>query len=55
MSSSPVHRIIDLNEEYELQYWTRELGMTAEEYKAVLKGSGLSEGVNDYLKKISMV
>ena len=33
---------IDVNEDYELRYWTKELGVTPEELKSAVEKAGLS-------------
>ena len=43
---------INVNEDYELAYWTKALGVTAEELKAAVKAVGVSaDAVRAHLKK----
>jgi hypothetical protein len=43
---------INVNEDYELAYWTKELGCTAEELRAAVKAAGVSaDAVRAHLKK----
>lgn len=43
---------INVNEDYELSYWTKELGCSAEELRAAVKAAGVSaEAVRAHLKK----
>ena len=43
---------INVNEDYELAYWTKALGCTAEQLKAAVKAVGVSaDAVRAHLKK----
>ncbi|OGA26468.1 MAG: DUF3606 domain-containing protein [Betaproteobacteria bacterium RIFCSPLOWO2_02_FULL_65_24] len=43
---------IDLDQDYELRYWTRELGVTEEELKQAVRAAGTQiETVRRYLDK----
>lgn len=42
---------INVNEEWELRYWTKKLGVSAEELKAAVKKAGVSvDAVSAHLK-----
>ena len=44
-------KFINVNEDYELRYWTEEFGISAERLKAIVEKIGTSaQGVRDYLK-----
>ena len=43
---------INVNEDYELAYWTKALGCTAEQLKSAVKAAGVSaDAVRAHLKK----
>ncbi|RFZ82731.1 DUF3606 domain-containing protein [Mucilaginibacter terrenus] len=49
---SPDRDRINVHEEYELQYWSKKLGITRQELKDAIKAVGTSaEKVEAYLKK----
>lgn len=49
---SPDSKFINVNEEYEVAYWTKELGVTKAELEAAVKAVGTSvSAVKEYLKK----
>jgi hypothetical protein len=49
---SPDRNRINVKENYEVEYWTKELGVNAEELKkAVEKAGTSSDAVRKYLKK----
>ena len=49
---SPDRDRINVNEEYELQYWSEKFGISRDELKEAVKASGTSvKDVEEYLKK----
>ena len=51
-SGSPDRDRINVNEDYELQYWTTALGVSAEELRAAVKAVGpTAAAVRDHLGK----
>ncbi|MET3979735.1 energy-coupling factor transporter ATP-binding protein EcfA2 [Mucilaginibacter sp. UYP25] len=51
-TGSPDSKFINVNEDYEVSYWTKELGVTKEELKEAVKSAGTAvRAVKDYLKK----
>lgn len=49
---SPDRERINVNEDYELQYWSKELGITRDELIAAVKAAGTSvKDVKAYLNK----
>ena len=51
-SPPPLANRIDVSDEYELNYWSKELGVTGEALKsAVLKGGATLEAVRKHLGK----
>ena len=49
---NPDRNTINLNEDYEVSYWTKELGVTKEELtEAVNKAGKSAQAVRDYLGK----
>ena len=49
---NPDRNTINLNEDYEVSYWTKELGVTKEELtEAVNKAGKSAQAVREYLKK----
>ncbi|HEV7122610.1 MAG TPA: DUF3606 domain-containing protein [Rhodanobacter sp.] len=51
-TGSPDRDRINVNEDYEVQYWTKTLGVTAEELRAAVKAAGpTSAAVRRHLGK----
>jgi len=51
-TGSPDSKFINLNEAYEVAYWTKELGISKEKLEAAVKAAGTSvSAVKEYLKK----
>ena len=51
-TGTPDRNTINLNEDYEVTYWTEELGVTKEELtEAVNKAGKSADAVREYLKK----
>lgn len=51
-TGSPDRDRINVNEDYELQYWTKELGVTPDELRAAVKAVGpTSSAVRKHLGK----
>ncbi|MFG3450278.1 MULTISPECIES: DUF3606 domain-containing protein [unclassified Stenotrophomonas] len=51
-SGSPDRDRINVNEDYELRYWTKALGVSAEELRAAVKAVGpTAAAVRDHLGK----
>ena len=51
-TGTPDRNTINLNEDYEVTYWTKELGVTKEELtEAVNKAGKSAQAVREYLKK----
>ena len=49
---APDSKTINLNEDYEVSYWTKELGVTEEELSTAVNKVGKSvEAVREHLKK----
>ena len=49
---SPDRDRINVNEDYEVQYWTKELGISAARLREVVKAAGTSaKAVREYLNK----
>ncbi|MXV50419.1 DUF3606 domain-containing protein [Pedobacter sp. HMF7647] len=49
---SPDRDRVNVNEDYEVQYWTEKFGVSADELKAAVKAAGTSAtAVEAYLKK----
>ncbi len=49
---SPDRDLINVNEDYELQYWSEKFGVTRDELKAAVKAAGTSvKAVQAYLDK----
>lgn len=51
-TGSPDRDLVNVNEEYELRYWTEKFGVSAEELKAAVKAVGTSvDAVRRHLNK----
>jgi hypothetical protein len=51
-TGSPDRDLINVNEDYELSYWTKKLGVSAEDLKAAVKAVGTStDAVRQHLNK----
>jgi len=51
-TGSPDRDRINVNEDYELQYWTKALGVSADELRAAVKAVGTTAtAVREHLKK----
>jgi hypothetical protein len=51
-TGSPDRDRINLTEDYEVQYWTREFGISADELRAAVKAVGsTSKAVREHLRK----
>jgi hypothetical protein len=51
-TGSPDRDRINVNEEYELQYWSEKFGVSREELKAAVESAGTTaKAVEAYLKK----
>lgn len=51
-TGTPDRNTINLNEDYEVSYWTKELGVSKDELAEAVKKAGKSaQAVRDYLKK----
>ena len=51
-TGSPDSKFINVNEDYEITYWTKELGVSKEELETAVKAAGTSvSAVKEYLKK----
>ncbi|MGN6395166.1 MAG: DUF3606 domain-containing protein [Mucilaginibacter sp.] len=51
-TGSPDRDKINVNEDYELQYWSKKFNVTGDELKSAVKAAGTSaKAVGDYLKK----
>ena len=51
-TGSPDRDRINVNEDYELQYWSKKFNVTGVELKSAVKAAGTSaKAVRDYLKK----
>ena len=51
-TGSPDMDRINVNEDYELQYWSKKFNVSGDELKSVVKAAGTSaQAVEDYLKK----
>jgi len=51
-TGSPDSKFINVNEGYEVSYWTKELGISKEELVAVVEAAGTSvNAVKEYLNK----
>lgn len=51
-TGSPDSKRINIHENYEVEYWTKEFGVTAEKLKQAVAAVGTSaEAVREYLKK----
>jgi len=51
-TGSPDSKFINVNEDYEVAYWTKELGISKEKLEAAVKAAGTSvSAVKEYLKK----
>jgi hypothetical protein len=51
-TGSPDSKTINLNEDYEVAYWTKELGISKEKLTEAVNAAGKSaEAVREYLKK----
>ena len=51
-TGSPDSKFINVNEGYEVSYWTKELGISKEELVAVVEAAGTSvNAVKQYLNK----
>jgi len=49
---NPDRSRINVNEDYELQYWSEKFGVSRDELKEAVKSAGTSaKDVEDYLKK----
>lgn len=49
---SPDRNMINIHENYEVEYWTKELGISAEKLRQVVKDAGTSvKAVREYLNK----
>jgi hypothetical protein len=49
---SPDSKLINVNENYEVEYWTKELGITKDKLKEAVTAVGTSAAaVREYLKK----
>ena len=51
-TGSPDSKLINVNENYEVEYWTRELGVSKEKLKEAVAAAGTSvSAVRKYLDK----
>ncbi|MEO6632285.1 MAG: DUF3606 domain-containing protein [Mucilaginibacter sp.] len=51
-TGSPDRNLINTNENYEVEYWSKKFGVTAEELKSAIKAVGSSaKAVEAYLNK----
>jgi hypothetical protein len=51
-TGSPDSKFINVNEAYEVAYWTKELGISKEKLEAAVKAAGTSvSAVKEYLNK----
>jgi hypothetical protein len=51
-TGSPDSKLINVNENYEVEYWTKELGCSKEKLKEAVDAVGTSAAaVREYLKK----
>ena len=51
-TGSPDRDRINVNEDYELQYWSEKFGVSRDELKAAVEAAGTSaKAVQDYLNK----
>ncbi|WP_143822244.1 DUF3606 domain-containing protein [Mucilaginibacter pedocola] len=51
-AGSPDSKFINVNEDYEVAYWTKELGVSREELEAAVSAAGTSvSAVRDHLNK----
>lgn len=51
-TGAPDRDLVNVNEDYELAYWTRKFGVTADELREAVKAVGTSaDAVAEYLKK----
>lgn len=49
---SPDRNMINIHENYEVEYWTKELGISAEKLRQAVKDAGTSvKAVREYLNK----
>jgi hypothetical protein len=52
ITGSPETKLINVNEDYEVAYWTKELGVSKEKLKEAVAAVGTSAGaVREYLNK----
>jgi len=51
-TGTPDSKFINVNEDYEVSYWTKELGISKEELVAAVEAAGTSvSAVKEYLNK----
>lgn len=51
-TGSPDSKFININEDYEVTYWTKELGISKEKLEEAVKAAGTSvSAVKEYLNK----
>ncbi|SDE35226.1 Protein of unknown function [Mucilaginibacter pineti] len=51
-TGSPDSKFINVNEDYEVAYWTKELGISKEKLQEAVKAAGTSvSAVKEYLNK----
>jgi len=51
-TGSPDSKFINVNEDYEVAYWTKELGINKEKLEAAVKAAGTSvSAAKEYLNK----
>jgi len=51
-TGSPDSKFINVNEDYEVAYWTKELGISKEQLEEAVKAAGTSvSAVKEYLNK----
>jgi hypothetical protein len=51
-TGSPDSKFINVNEDYEVAYWTKEFGVSTEKLKEAVKAAGTSvSAVKEYLNK----
>jgi len=51
-TGSPDSKFINVNEDYEVAYWTKEFGISKEKLEAAVKAAGTSvSAVKEYLNK----
>jgi hypothetical protein len=51
-TGSPDSKFINVNEDYEVAYWTKELGISKEKLEVAVKAAGTSvSAVKEYLNK----